>query len=80
MTEKKIREIPPGKILLRRLDEERGDVEEILDPEQVIVRVKDAEIIIDEDTNELIDKGKLEGELKAGKIKRVRVMPMMRGG
>jgi hypothetical protein len=69
-----------GKIQLRSLHPKKGDVVEILDPEEVLVRVKDAELIIDEETNRLIDKGELEGELKAGKLHKLRTMPVMRGG
>jgi len=48
--------------------------------EQAIVELTDAEIIIDEDTNQLIDKGQLEGKLRAGEITKVREMPLVRGG
>lgn len=57
-----------------------GDEEKIVPIEQAIVELTDAEIIIDEDTNKLIDKGELEGKLKAGEITKIRKMPLVSGG
>lgn len=73
-------EIPEGYVRIRKLNPDKGDEIKIVKAEDVMVEISDAELIIDEETNELIDSGELEGKIKAGKVKKVRTLPHITGG
>ena len=75
-----LKDIPTGKVLLRKLDCNLGDIEKPVDIDKVLVEIEEREIIIDEETNTLINRDELEGKLKAGQVKKIRAMPPVRGG
>jgi len=67
-------------VQIRKLDKKLGDLVELVDTDKVLVHVEDYQIIIDEDTKQIVPKSELQAKVDSGETKRVRAVPAVAGG